>query len=295
MLSPVIEIVDSRLNEVRLWLKRDDLIHPEISGNKWRKLKYNIIHAKNQHLNLLITKGGAFSNHIYATAAAGREFGFQTIGIIRGESVSNPTLEFAAKCGMKLIFIDRSTFREINAYYPFSALGIEETNYLFLPEGGTNELAIQGAAEMVDESIDQLGFLADYYCLSAGTGGTAAGLIKGLKGKSKVLAFSALKGEFLVEEIQNHLEQTYDNWTLETQYHFGGYAKFDLSLIEFINHFKQLHNIPLDPVYTGKLMYGLFDKIQKGHFAPGTRILAIHSGGLQGNNGFNFRYGNLLN
>lgn len=270
------------------------MIHPEISGNKWRKLKYNLIYARERNISTLITKGGSFSNHIYAIAAAGKEFGFSTIGIIRGESTSNPTLQFAAQCGMKFIFVDRSTFRLIDASFDFSTLGILNKDFYFLPEGGTNSLAIQGTAELAEESISQLGFIPDYYCLSAGTGGTAAGLIIGLKEKSQVQVFSALKGDFLHEDIQKLIQHPADNWVLENQYHFGGYAKYNLELIDFINQFKELHDIPLDPIYTGKMMYGIFDKIQKGHFPPGSKILAIHTGGLQGNKGFNFMHGSLL-
>ena len=294
ILSPVLEITTELGGGVRLWIKRDDLIHSAVSGNKWRKLKYNLIAAQKENRKTLITKGGAFSNHIYATAAAGQLFGFQTIGIIRGERVRNPTLAFAESCGMKLVFVERDIFRTIDAGFPFENLGIDAADSCFLPEGGTNELAIEGAAEMANESIAQLGFVPDYFCLSAGTGGTAAGLINGLQGKSNVLVFSALKGDFLKNEVGKYLYSDFENWSLQTDYHFGGYAKFNQELITFINDFKQNQHIPLDPVYTGKMIYGVFEKIRKGHFPTGAKILAIHTGGLQGNIGFCFRHGDLL-
>jgi 1-aminocyclopropane-1-carboxylate deaminase/D-cysteine desulfhydrase-like pyridoxal-dependent ACC family enzyme len=292
--SPIVELNACLHNNVRLWMKRDDLIHPDVSGNKWRKLKYNLITARATKRQTLITKGGAFSNQIYAVAAAAKMFGFRSIGIIRGERVSNPTLDFATSCGMKLIFVDRSTFRDITADFPFEVLGIDVAGGYFLPEGGTNNLALHGAAELADESIAQLGFTPDYFCLPAGTGGTAAGLINGLKGRAKVLAFSALKGDFLKTEIGNYLDADAGVWSLETDYHFGGYARHNASLIAFINDFKEKYGIQLDPVYTGKMMFGIIDKVNNGHFPPGSNILAIHTGGLQGNEGFRFRYGDLL-
>jgi 1-aminocyclopropane-1-carboxylate deaminase len=292
--SPIVEIKDERLKNVRLWMKRDDLIHPDISGNKWRKLKYNLAFAKKAGYETLLTKGGAFSNHIYATAAAGLHYGFKTIGIIRGENVTNPTLDFARQCGMDLYFVDRQSFRIVNADFDFQSLGIESAENYFLPEGGTNTLALKGSAELVTESIAQLGFCPDYYGVAGGTGGTAAGIISGLEGKAKVLVFSALKGDFLIQDIQNLLEKKENNWSLQSDYHFGGYAKFTPELIAFMNDFHQKHDIPLDPIYTGKLLYGIFDLVEKDFFPKGTNILAIHTGGLQGLAGFRFLHGDVL-
>jgi 1-aminocyclopropane-1-carboxylate deaminase len=292
--SPVIEIFDARLKDVRLWVKRDDLIHPDIAGNKWRKLKYNLAFAQQKGYETLLTKGGAFSNHIYATAAAGWHYGFKTIGLIRGEAVGNPTLDFARKCGMELHFIDRTTFRNISETFDFQSIGINLTNKYFLPEGGTNALAIQGTTEIVAETIEQLGFCPDFWCVAAGTGGTAAGIIKGLDNQAQALVFSALKGDFLQKDIAAFVENHDQNWILQSDYHFGGYAKFTPTLIHFINDFRQKNDIPLEPIYTGKLFYGIFDLIEKGFFPKGTNILAIHTGGLQGLDGFRFLHGDQI-
>ncbi len=292
--SPIIEIKDARLDGMQLFVKRDDLIHSAISGNKWRKLKYNLIYAKKNNIKKIITKGGAFSNHIYAVAAAGKYFDFQTIGIIRGEDVENPTLDFARKCGMKLVFVTRTEFRNINNITDVEQLGIETEESSFLPEGGTNQLALEGTKEIVDEAITQLGFCPEFCCVAAGTGGTAAGIIEGFDNQATILVFAALKGDFLQHDIANLLPQPYANWQFETNYHFGGYAKFDTTLIDFMNDFRQKTAIPLEPIYTGKLFYGIFDKIEKGFFPKGSRILAIHTGGLQGLDGFRFLHGDLL-
>lgn len=291
--SPIEEIIEEDFGNIKLYLKRDDLIHPYISGNKWRKLKYNLIEAKDKGYQILLTKGGAFSNHIYSTAAAGVEFNFKTIGIIRGEPNENPTLDFARKCGMRLIFVDRATFRDIDANFDFSTLGIREEVY-FLPEGGTNQLALKGCQEIVAETIEQLKFTPDFFCMAAGTGGTTAGIIKGAAGISQIHTFSVLKGDFHQHEIAKLLQKPYSNWSVNTAYHFGGYAKFQPILLDFINHFYEKHQIPLDVVYTGKLLFGLFDLIRQGYFPDHSRIVAIHTGGLQGNIGFKHRFGSDL-
>lgn len=291
--SPIVEIVEKDFGNIKLYLKRDDLIHPYISGNKWRKLKYNLIAAKAENHHTLLTKGGAFSNHIYSTAAAGAEFNFKTIGIIRGEPNENPTLNFAQKCGMKLVFVDRATFRSIDANFDFSTLGITEEVY-FLPEGGTNQLALKGCEEIVAETLEQLGFTPDFFCVAAGTGGTASGIIRASKNISQTLTFSVLKGDFHQNEIEKLLQNPYPNWSVNTAYHFGGYAKLQTELLDFINQFYEKHQIPLDLVYTGKLMYGIYDLIRKGYFPNNSRIVAIHTGGLQGNIGFKYRFGSDL-
>lgn len=279
---------------IRLWMKRDDEIHPEISGNKWRKLKYNILEAKRQQLSTLLTFGGAFSNHIAATAAVGKTFGFQTIGLIRGERIEplNPTLAMAQQYGMRFHFVDRTTYRNTDRLQ--LAKSLHPTPFYFLPEGGTNPLAIKGCAEIVVEVATQLDELPDYFALSCGTGGTIAGVIEGLNNASNVLGFSALKGNFLKKDVENLLSKKYDNWQINTDYSFGGYAKWKLELIDFINQFKQAHRIQLEPIYTAKLLYGLLDLIAKDYFPSGTSILAIHTGGLQGIRGFNARFGNLI-
>lgn len=292
--SPIEKIVEEKFGNIELYLKRDDLIHPHISGNKWRKLKYNLIKAKEKGCLTLLTKGGAFSNHIYSTAAAGAEYHFNTIGIIRGESSENPTLDFARKCGMQLFFVDRATFRSVDADFDFSSLGIDTPDYYFLPEGGTNQLAVKGCEEIVSETMLQLDFTPDFICVAAGTGGTAAGIIKASKGITKTLIFSVLKGDFHQKEIEKLLQELYEHWSVNNAYHFGGYAKHQTELIDFINQFYEKHQIPLDVIYTGKLMFGVYDLIQEGYFPDNCRILVIHTGGLQGNIGFKHRFGEHL-
>lgn len=269
--------------QVRLMIKREDLNHPIISGNKFRKLKYNLLKAKEQGKTTLLTFGGAFSNHIYAVAGAGKAFGFNTIGIIRGEEHSplNHTLAFAESQGMHLKYIDRESYRQKTSVDFIEELKAEFGDFYLIPEGGTNELAIKGCAELVHEIETDF----DVITTSAGTGGTMAGLIVGLNGQKKVLGFSSLKGDFLKSEVQGLLRSVdqghLQNWHINTDYHFGGYAKVKPELINFIESFEKEHNIPLEPIYTGKMMFGLFDLINSNAFEPGTRIMAVHTGGIR--------------
>ena len=277
-------------NEISLYLKREDLLHSEVSGNKFRKLKYNISRALEQKQKTLLTFGGAFSNHIAATAAAGKLFGLKTIGIIRGEELGkelestlaqNPTLKFANSCGMQFKFVSRSNYREKDTREFHEKLKNEFGEFYLVPEGGTNDLAVKGCQEILNEKDRQFHFIA----ASVGTGGTLAGLINASDINQKVLGFPALKGDFLSEEIEKYSIK--NNWELKTDYHFGGYAKVDSELINFINNFKKKYKIQLDPVYTGKLVFGIFDLIKGGYFPSGSKILTIHTGGLQGIQGMN--------
>ncbi len=307
LFSPVQEIKNNLLQSkgVQLLVKRDDLINPQVSGNKWRKLKYNLLAAKEAQQNTLLTFGGAFSNHIYATAAAGKVFGFKTIGVIRGDHIEplNATLAYAEKVGMELHFIARSEYRKKEEVAFQQNLQKKLGPFFLIPEGGTNENAIKGCSELVEEVAHQLPELPDYWCASCGTGGTLSGIIAGLNGEKKIIGFSALKGDFHQKDIQmllSHVSDTLkvsdtlDNWQINTAYHFGGYAKFKPTLIDFINTFKQENNIQLEPIYTGKLFYGIYDLIKNDYFPKGSSILAVHTGGLQGIAGFNRRFGNLI-
>ncbi|RPG36605.1 MAG: 1-aminocyclopropane-1-carboxylate deaminase/D-cysteine desulfhydrase [Muricauda sp. TMED12] len=271
---------------IQLYIKREDTIHPFISGNKYRKLKYNLIEAKNQGKDTLLTFGGAFSNHIAATAFAGHEKGIKTIGVIRGEELSNkwqdnPTLQLAHEHGMQFHFVSRSAYRLKNEPSFIQKLKEKFGDFYLLPEGGTNALAVKGCAEILTDADAQF----DYICSAVGTGGTVAGLINAAQPHQTVLGFPALKGDFLSEEICTFVHN--DRWKLVTDYHFGGYAKVDQQLIEFINLFRRETGIPLDPIYTGKMLFGIFDLIKQDVFEPGTQILAIHTGGLQGIKGMN--------
>ncbi|MFN3137722.1 MAG: 1-aminocyclopropane-1-carboxylate deaminase/D-cysteine desulfhydrase [Allomuricauda sp.] len=271
---------------VQLYLKREDTIHPLISGNKYRKLKYNLLEAKAQDQHTLLTFGGAYSNHIAATAYAGHKHGFSTIGVIRGEELEtqwqdNPTLRLAHEHGMQFHFVSRSDYRRKNESAFLETLREQFGNVYLLPEGGTNELAVKGCMEILTEADANF----DYVCGSVGTGGTLAGLINASQPHQTVLGFPALKGDFLTEEIRTFAQN--NRWRLVTDYHFGGYAKVDQQLIVFINRFKQQTGIPLDPIYTGKMLFGIFDLIKKDFFPSGSQILAIHTGGLQGIPGMN--------
>lgn len=273
---------------IQVVIRRDDLIHPIISGNKYRKLKYNIEAAKLSGTSKLLTFGGAFSNHIAATAFAGNEFGLETIGIIRGEELAmqkelNPTLEFAQSCGMNLKFVSRELYKnKLDAEF-LGELTSEFGTFYLLPEGGTNDLAVKGCEEILTDQDDAF----DIICCCVGTGGTISGLINSSFQHQKVLGFPALKGDFLRRDIRKFVNR--NNWELISDYHFGGYAKIKPELITFINEFKRQYNIPLDPIYTGKMVFGIFDLIEKDYFPSGTKILVIHSGGLQGIKGMNLK------
>lgn len=271
---------------LRLFIKREDLIHPTVSGNKWRKLKYNLEEAKKQGKSTLLTFGGAYSNHIYATAAAAKEEGFKSIGVIRGEELANKplnkTLTFAKERGMEFYFVDRSAYRQKHTEEFIAELTQKFGSFYLIPEGGTNDLAIKGAMEILNEQTKPF----DIICLPVGTGGTISGVITASSSHQQIIGFSVLKGDFLQKEVDELLVQysgqPYSNYQIETTYHFGGYAKITEELKSFIIDFEQKHQIPLDQVYTGKMMFGIFDKMKRGVFSKGTTILAVHTGGLQG-------------
>ena len=273
---------------ISLYIKREDLLHPLISGNKYRKLKYNLAQAKEQNKETLLTFGGAFSNHILAVAAAANEYGFKTIGVIRGEELQNkiadnPTLKKAQEMGMDFEFVSREVYRDKNNPQFINALTQEFGNFYLIPEGGTNDLAVKGCEEILTQNDG----IFDYICCSVGTGGTISGLINCSKPGQQVLGFPALKGEFLREDICRFATKT--NWDLITGYHFGGYGKVSEELIRFINGFYQVHKIILDPIYTGKMVFGVIDLISKNYFPAHSKILLIHTGGLQGIEGMNIK------
>jgi 1-aminocyclopropane-1-carboxylate deaminase len=279
------------LNSISLAIKREDLIHPFVSGNKFRKLKYNLLQAKTDQHETLLTFGGAFSNHIAAVAYAGKEKGFKTIGIIRGEELEpkiseNPTLTFAQNCGMQLEFISREDYRSKSEVVFLEKLKKQFGNFYLIPEGGTNALAIKGCQEILTAEDAEF----DYICCSIGTGGTISGIINSVLPHQKVLGFPALKGDFLKAEICNFVNK--ENWELITEYHFGGYAHVTAALVQFINAFYAENKIPLDPIYTGKMVFGVIDLIQKNYFPAESKILLIHTGGIQGIQGMNMKLRN---
>ncbi|WP_174560858.1 1-aminocyclopropane-1-carboxylate deaminase/D-cysteine desulfhydrase [Acinetobacter bouvetii] len=267
--------------DLTVTVKRLDQIHPQISGNKFFKLKYNFAEAKRQGFHKILTFGGAYSNHIAATAYAAQLFGFESVGIIRGEELKvkalNHTLATAQQFGMQLHFVSREQYRQKDQPEYLAALKLHYPEHYLIPEGGTNTLAIQGCKEILTAE-DRQNY--DVICCAVGTGGTITGLIEASADHQTVLGFSALKGDFLQREIQQWTTKT--NWTMTDTYCCGGYAKTTPALFQFMQSFEAEHHIPLEQVYTGKMMMGLVDVIRQNHFPAQTRILVIHTGGLQG-------------
>ncbi len=288
MITPTQEIRLPLLEraQVILSIRREDSIHPMLSGNKYRKLKYTIEEALEQGEHTLLTFGGAYSNHIPATAFAASQHGLRSIGIIRGEELAdswrdNPTLQYASEMGMKFEFVSRKSYRIKDDKAFVEDLRKRFGPCYLIPEGGTNPLGIKGCEEILQPGDEKY----DLITCAVGTGGTLAGISRAAATHQKVLGFPALKGDFLEKELTELTPRR--NWSLSTRYHFGGYGKVTGELIRFINEFKAETGIPLDPVYTGKMMFGLLDMAERGTFEKGTRILAIHTGGLQGIRGMN--------
>lgn len=291
ILESINQIIALPQTGITLAIKREDLIHPFVSGNKYRKLKYNLLQAKVENHSVLLTFGGAFSNHIAAVAAAGKEHGFETIGVIRGEELEsevdqNPTLRFAKTCGMRFEFVSREDYRNKTEPSFEDALQKKFGRFYLLPEGGTNDLAVKGCEEILGTAD----FDFDFVCCPVGTGGTISGLINSTQPHQKILGFPALKGDFLKEEICRFAGN--DRWALIMDYHFGGYGKVTEELIEFVNAFFKNTGIPLDPVYTGKMVFGVMDLIKQGYFPKESKILMVHTGGLQGIEGMNIKLKN---
>jgi len=279
--SPVHQINDQLFDEqdLKVFIKRDDLIHPIISGNKWRKLKYLLLKAQSLNKDHLVTFGGAYSNHLLATAAAGAKFGFKTTGFVRGEVVENDTLFLCSLHGMNLIFTDRESYRDkqllFNQYFS------NDNDAFFIDEGGASIEGAKGCSELVNELTETY----DHLFCACGTGTTAAGIIMGLTQKQSSTRFHAVpvfkNGGFMVDEI-NKLLPTPAIYDIHTDYHFGGYGKVNDELITFVKDFIAKTGILIEPVYTGKMLYAIYDLASKNYFKPGSKILAIHSGGIWG-------------
>jgi 1-aminocyclopropane-1-carboxylate deaminase len=280
--SPVEELYDEAFaaRQVRVFLKRDDLINPELPGNKWRKLKYNLQAAAESGHHTLLTFGGAYSNHIRAVAAAGRHLGFTTIGVIRGEEhlPLNRMLAYARAQGMTLTYLDRTTYREKASPAVVDALRRRFGDFFLLPEGGSNAAAVRGAAELPAE----LTVPYDVICCACGTGGTLAGIAAGLPSGKRAVGFSALKGGgFLVDDVrrlQGEYGRETTNWTIELNYHFGGFARRNGELDHFVSDFRERHGITLEWVYVAKMLYDVYDMIIRGAFLAGTSIVAVVTG-----------------
>jgi 1-aminocyclopropane-1-carboxylate deaminase len=281
--SPLQELRDDCLagTGVRVLLKRDDLINPDVPGNKWRKLKYNLAEAERSGHRTLLTFGGAYSNHIRATAAAGERFGFATIGVIRGEEhlPLNDSLAYAVRHGMQLTYMDRDTYRHKHDQAVIAQLRQAFGDFYLVPEGGSNGLGVRGCAEIPAEIPDAF----EVICCPCGTGGTLAGIALGLRPAERALGFVVLKnGGFLVDEVIRLQQEAAGNevgcWDIELGYHFGGYAKTTPELAAFIADFQQRHGLLLDRVYTAKMMYGIIDLARGGFFASGSTVIAVITG-----------------
>ena len=271
---------------ISVFIKREDLIHPFVSGNKYRKLKYNLIAAKNQNHKQILTFGGAYSNHIAAVAFAAQTNGFQSIGVIRGEELANnatqnPTLTFAQNCGMKLHFVTRNEYNQKTTTPFLEQLNQQFGPFYHLAEGGSNPLAVKGCQEILTTTDNDF----EYICCAVGTGTTLAGICNSSLPHQKILGFTALKSEDLTTEITKFATKT--NWQLLQNYHFGGYAKVTPTLIAFMNQLFDQNQILLDPIYTAKMAFGVLDMIEKKYFPKNSKILMIHTGGLQGIAGIN--------
>ncbi|WP_172390517.1 1-aminocyclopropane-1-carboxylate deaminase/D-cysteine desulfhydrase [Sphingobacterium shayense] len=280
--SPEQEIIFPlyKQNNIRVFVKRDDLIHPYISGNKWRKLKHPVNQAKKLAKQTLVTFGGAWSNHLLATAAAGAAFNFKTIGFVRGEEVDNPILKLCQIFGMELIFVSRETYK--NKRLLFDENFALDPQAFYIDEGGYSEQGALGCKDVIGEltrTYDQI------YC-AGGTGTTLAGLQMGIqenKLESMLIGVPVLKGgNFLLEEIEKLGIQTRSLPKLLLDYHFGGYAKTTPELISFVKNFTRQTGILVEPTYTGKLFYALHDQILQGQIKPHSTVLALHTGGLTG-------------
>lgn len=264
-------------HQIEVSFKRDDMIHPYISGNKWRKLKYNLEELKKQKKTRLVTFGGAWSNHLLATACAGATFGYKTKAYVRGERVTNPLMQMCQLFGMELEFVSRDAYKDKQLLFKNKELEHD----FFIDEGGAGHEAMLGCEEIVDE----LGAKYDHIFCAAGTGTTVSGLASALqknKIKTTLHVIPVLKGGEFILENMHALGAPLDQVALHSNYHFGGYAKTKPELISFIKEFIALTGIMIEPIYTGKALFALHDLMSQNHFKQKERILFIHTGGLTG-------------
>lgn len=278
--SPEQQLVHPLYQEksIEVHMKRDDMIHPFISGNKWRKLKYNILNARNLDCSTLVTFGGAWSNHILAVACAAASYGFASKAFIRGEPITNPVLGMCKLFGMELIFVSRGDYRDKPKL--FQSLRGQE-RYFMIDEGGAGSAGAQGCAELLEE----LTGIYDHIFVAAGTGTTAAGIALGIAQldlHSILHIVPVLKGGTFIEDEMISLNVPTTHCRFHLDYHFGGYAKVKPPLLSFVADFVRQTGIMIEPTYTGKALFGLHDLIEKGAFEKGCRILFVHTGGLTG-------------
>lgn len=270
--------------QIQVFIKRDDLIHPIISGNKWRKLKGNLAQATATKKKGIISFGGAYSNHIHALAYACKQQGLKAVGIIRGEPhyQNNYTLIWARYWGMQLEFVDRQTYRQRHEQDYLTTLQNRYPDHLIVPEGGTNKLALSGVGEVIEELNKQIKY--DTLMLPVGSGGTISGLIKADNNMHQIIGIAVLKqAEYLIDEMNALLEHhSYSNWQLLTEFHRGGYAKFSANDCQRLTEFIAITGVPFEPVYSGKMVLALLDLVAQGYFPKHHKIVLIHTGGLQG-------------
>ncbi|MBK7854615.1 MAG: pyridoxal-phosphate dependent enzyme [Bacteroidetes bacterium] len=266
---------------VELYILRIDLIDTFYGGNKYFKLKYNITEAKNQNKNTLLTFGGAFSNHIVAVAASGKKEGFRTIGIIRGEKILplNKILQFASENGMQLEFIARQQYRTKENAEFINDLKKRFGDFYLLPEGGSNDLAVKGCSEIINLIEGDF----DYIVCATATGATLSGIASVIKPPQKAIGICVLNNELQIKEFVKKFIAEDDKRFPEiiTGYTFGGYAKSNLELNDFVKSFIEKYQIPSEPIYTGKMLYAIIDLMEKNYFKPDSKIIAVHTGGLQ--------------
>ena len=297
-------------NNTEINILRLDVLQPIIQGNKYYKLKYNLLKAKEENKNTVLTFGGEYSNHIHAFALAGKEQNFKAIGIIRGDKPDELTctIKESIENGMQAYFLNRTDYRiarklvnneKFEDFFDLleqNNINVNKNDCYIVPEGGTNLLALQGTSEILDfaKNIDY-----NNICCAIGTAGTIVGIIASARNDKKIIGFPALKGNFFEKDIENYLlkfkNRKYSNWKLKHDYHFKGFGSFNQDLIDFINRFYAEYKIPICSIYTGKMFYGIFDMIDKGEFTKEDKILAIHTGGLQGIKAFNEKNSGLLN
>ncbi|MEI6408513.1 MAG: pyridoxal-phosphate dependent enzyme [Bacteroidota bacterium] len=297
ILSPL-SLIAATEHDVHLFAKRDDLLEPEIQGNKWRKLHLLLQSERFGQERGITTFGGPFSNHLYAVAAAGKRFGFPTVGIIRGvyDDPSNPTLAYTRACGMQLRFVSKKVYDEGLMTAQIQEIIHSFPNNYVLPEGGSTVMGVHGCVTIGREILAQIPNKNELVvCVPAGTGCTAAGLIAGLAGQGRVLVFPATTVNLDRARVHTHLREAgyppYDNFEIISDYTFGGFAQLSDELLLFVQQFYTQYQIMPDPIYTAKMFYGIFDLLEREYFSPGAQIVALHTGGLQGWNGFRHRFG----
>ncbi len=302
LVSNLFEVTHEFFDEanIRIFLLKEDQLHEDVSGNKWRKLQYNLAEATRLGCEGLLSFGGAHSNHIAALAAAGEMYGFRTAAYIRGEQTTDtPTLEYARRKSMDLNFVNRAVYTRYNNG-DWADLQEPFKNYYILPEGGGNTLGVRGCMDIV---LTHPELANSIWCVACGTGTTMAGMVHGLAqlGRGSVLGFPVLRGGFMAQEVSKKIasygafaSDFVPHWQVVEGYEMGGYAAYSTELVAFINTFYDRYGVPLDPIYTGKMMFGLFDMIRYKRIAPGSTLVAVHTGGLQGIEGYNRRYGSAI-